>query len=229
MASTSGVGSSTPTDTSQITFAEKSGYQSLTTEDFVKLLVTQLQNQNPMDPMKDSDLTQQVSAIQSLNSTSQLISTLDSFGQNQNLGAAANLIGREITGKVDNKDVTGIAGKAIVEDGKVYIMVGEDKVPFDTISSVGSGSSEDSESSSLDAISNLLKTLTGNSDSSSSSSSSSADGTSASDQAEQLLSSLQNQANTSSTNSSSGSSDAGTNEQDLINALESMATTGGSA
>lgn len=226
MASTSGVGSSTPTDTSQITFAEKSGYQSLTTEDFVKLLVTQLQNQNPMDPMKDSDLTQQVSAIQSLNSTSQLISTLDSFGQNQNLGAAANLIGREITGKVDNKDVTGIAGKAIVEDGKVYIMVGEDKVPFDTISSVGSGSSEDSESSSLDAISNLLKTLTGNSDSSSNSST---DGTSASDQAEQLLNSLQNQTSNSTGNSSSGSSGSTTNEQDLINALESMATTGGSA
>lgn len=226
MVSTSGVGSSTPTDASQIDFAEKSGYQSLTTEDFVKLLVTQLQNQNPMDPMKDSDLTQQVSAIQSLNSTSQLISTLDSFGQNQNLGAAANLIGREVTGKVDNKDVTGIAGKAIVEDGKVYIMVGEDKVPFDTISSVGSGSSEDSESSSLDAISNLLKTLTGNSDSSSSGST---DGTSASDQAEQLLNSLQNQTSDSTGNSSSGGSGSTTTEQDLINALESMATTGGSS
>jgi hypothetical protein len=44
-----------------------------------------------------------------------------------------------------------------------------------------------------------------------------------------MLSSLQNQANSSSANSSTGSTDSGTSDQNLINALESMATTGGSA
>lgn len=225
MASTSGVGSSTPTDTSQIDYATKSGYQSLTTEDFVKLLVTQLQNQNPMDPMKDSDLTQQVSAIQSLNSTTQLISTLDTFGQNQSLGAASSLIGREITGTVNSKDVTGVADKAVVDSGKVYVMVGDTKVPFDSITSVGPASSSGTDSSSSNAISNLLNSLTGNSSSTNDSTS----GSSSTDQLQQMLSSLQNQANSSSANSSTGSTDSGTSDQNLINALESMATTGGSA
>jgi len=225
MASTSGVGSSTPTDSSQIDYATKSGYQSLTTEDFVKLLVTQLQNQNPMDPMKDSDLTQQVSAIQSLNSTTQLISTLDTFGQNQSLGAASSLIGREITGTVDSKDVTGVADKAVVDSGKVYVMVGDTKVPFDSITSVGPASSSSSSSdSSANALSKLLSSLTGNSSSNDSTSDSSS-----TDQIQQMLNTLQNQANSSATDSSSGSSDTGVTAEDAANALQSMATTGGSA
>ena len=220
MATTSNVGSTNPTAANQIDYSTKSGYQSLTTDDFVQLLVTQLQNQNPLDPMKDSDLTQQVSAIQSLNSTSQLVSTLDSFGQNQSLGAASGLIGREISGKVDNKEVTGVADKAIVQDGKVYVTIGDTKVPFDSITSVGSASSSSGDST----LSKLLSSLTNKTDTSSDSTSNAT-----ADQMASLLSAMQaqSQSDAASSDSSTGSDTA--SQQDMIDALQSMASSGGSA
>lgn len=138
----SGIGSSS--DTSDVTFSEGNGFETLKTEDFVKILITQLSNQNPLQPLEDNQLLQQISSIQALSSTSQLIDTLNAFGLNQNLGAASSLIGREVSAKVGGSQVSGIVNKAVVEDGKVYLLVGDDnvKVPFDSVNSVGEDDSD---------------------------------------------------------------------------------------
>ncbi len=139
-------------------FKDGNGFNTLKTEDFVRLLVTQLQNQNPLDPLKDNELLQQVSSINSLSANQSLVDTLQSFGLNQSVGAASNLIGRDVTAKIGKSTVTGTVDKVVVEDGKVFVMVGENKVPFDKITSV-----EGSSNSSANAA-ELLAALGGGSD-----------------------------------------------------------------
>ena len=66
---------------------------------FLKLLVTQLQNQDPLNPMDNAQITSQmaqistVSGIDKLNATLQSMAT--SFGANQSL-QAAGMIGRQV-------------------------------------------------------------------------------------------------------------------------------------
>ena len=62
------------------------------------MLVTELQNQDPTQPMSNTDLMNQVSQIQSIESNQQLTSTLQSVALGQSIASAGNLIGRTVTG-----------------------------------------------------------------------------------------------------------------------------------
>ena len=77
--------------------APKSNFD-LDTEDFINLMVTQLQNQDPMEPAKNEQLLSQMSQIGQLESSTQLQQSLTTMVLQNNLGAAGNLIGKEVTG-----------------------------------------------------------------------------------------------------------------------------------
>lgn len=132
-----------------VTFAASNGFETLKTEDFVKILVAQLSNQNPLEPLDDNQLLQQVSSINSLSASSQLVTTLNGLALNQGLGAASNLIGREITALVNREEVTGVVERAVVEDGKVFVVFGDTKVALDKIQSVGTAQVEPVEEATL--------------------------------------------------------------------------------
>ena len=70
----------------------------LGTEDFINMMVTQLQNQDPMEPAKNEQLLSQMSQIGQLESSTQLQQSLTTMVLQNNLGAAGNLIGKEVTG-----------------------------------------------------------------------------------------------------------------------------------
>ncbi|MFO0948887.1 MAG: flagellar hook capping FlgD N-terminal domain-containing protein [Planctomycetota bacterium] len=112
------------------------GYGDMKTEDFVKILIAQLTNQNPLEPMENGQLLDQVSSISSLESSNKLISTLGSLGLSQSLGSASALIGKTVAGKVGSNDVTGVVDKAVVEDGEVFVMIGDIKLPIGGITEV---------------------------------------------------------------------------------------------
>lgn len=81
----------------------------LTGHDFMKLLVLQLQNQNPLEPMSSSDMMGQISSLTS----TRLSESLDLFSRNQNSTLGQGMLGREVViqtinteGKVE--EVTGL-------------------------------------------------------------------------------------------------------------------------
>ncbi len=67
---------------------------------FMTLLITQLQNQDPMNPMDSSQMTSQLAQISTVSGISQLNSTLSalntSLGNNQSMSAATSLIGHTV-------------------------------------------------------------------------------------------------------------------------------------
>ena len=94
----------------------------LKTEDFIKMMITQLQMQDPLEPAKNQELLAQMSQIGQLQSQTQLTSSLESMVLQNNLGAAGNLIGKMVQGSDQLGDsVEGLVSSVRVEDGKVFL------------------------------------------------------------------------------------------------------------
>src|SRR4051812_49603142 len=98
----------------------KSKKMELKTEDFIKMMVTQLQNQDPMEPAKNSELLAQMSQIGQLQSSTSLNESLKSMVLQNQIGSAGNLIGKNVEGLDDqNATVRGVVNSVKIESGVV--------------------------------------------------------------------------------------------------------------
>lgn len=82
----------------------------LKVEDFINLMVTQLQNQDPTSPASNSDLLQQMSQIGQLQSQQDLQGSLKSLVLQNNIGSASSMIGKMVAG-ADSSTGEAITGK----------------------------------------------------------------------------------------------------------------------
>lgn len=90
----------------------------ITREDFFKILTTELTHQDPLEPMNQTELLNQLTSLQSLESTAALTDGVAALMKFQGLGAASNMIGKRIF--------------AVTDDGEVVRGVVE-KVTYDAI------------------------------------------------------------------------------------------------
>lgn len=106
-------------------------------DDFLKLLIAELQNQDPMSPMDNNQILQQVSQIREIESNSRLTETLESVQLGQAMATASSLIGQYITAlTVDGEKVSGQVDRVSVVDGQPKLMVGDYEVDLDNIGEI---------------------------------------------------------------------------------------------
>ncbi len=116
---------------------DKTGFNALTSEDFLKLLVTQLQNQDPTSPIGNEELLNQLSAMRSLQSNLELGEAVKSVSSGQNLSLAAGFIGKSVRGSLaDGTEVSGVVDSAFLADGDAYVKVGGKSVPLKSVTDV---------------------------------------------------------------------------------------------
>jgi len=102
-----------PTTSSASTAANSlkgGGLNDIDLNEFLKLMLTELQNQDPLNPTDNAALLQQVGELRGISSNDQLVSTLKGFSNTQELTTASSLIG---------KTVKGLDTKATEIDGEV--------------------------------------------------------------------------------------------------------------
>lgn len=107
----------------------------LSQEEFYKIMVAELTNQDPLNPLDNQDFLSQVSSLQSLELTNRLSDGIEALIFQQSLGAASSLIGREIkavadegivvTGRVQKVAIQGDTVRLALEDGR--------QVPFRSV------------------------------------------------------------------------------------------------
>jgi flagellar basal-body rod modification protein FlgD len=119
------------------------GVSGLTAENFLELLITQLQHQDPTEPVGNEEILNQLAMMKNLQSNSELSDTLSKF--TSNLSVAASFIGKTITADLRDENgspqtVSGAVDRAFVEDGTAYVGVGELKIPLEQITMVGAAS-----------------------------------------------------------------------------------------
>jgi flagellar basal-body rod modification protein FlgD len=119
IASTSST-TSTPTPTQ----VSRSTGGTLGKDDFLKLFVAQLQHQDPMNPMQDSDFMGQMASFSSLEQITNLAVANERIASSLSSTNAIGLIGRTVT-YVDENDVihTGKVEKVSTSDGKPFLTV----------------------------------------------------------------------------------------------------------
>lgn len=84
--------------TSGSSSSQTAGLNRMTSEDFYNLLVTELQQQDPLEPTKTSDMIGQVSQIRSIEQSAQLTQTLQQLTQQQRTAGASDLLGKHVEG-----------------------------------------------------------------------------------------------------------------------------------
>ena len=110
--------SSTPTGGNTV---QSSKFQ-LKTEDFIRMMIVQLQNQDPLEPAKNEALLAQMSQIGQLQSSQQLQESLKTLVLQNNLGAASGLIGKTVEGQLpDGEKIDGIVNSIRVENDNVVL------------------------------------------------------------------------------------------------------------
>ena len=135
--SVSGISSASSTTSSTPATSSSNGFGSLTSTDFLKLLITELQNQDPTQPTSNAELLQQLSSMQGLQSNLDLSKTLTALSANQQLSSGASFLGKSITGTdANNNSVTGVADRVLVQNGSTVIGIGNSEIPLANVTGV---------------------------------------------------------------------------------------------
>ncbi len=116
----------------------KSKGYGLKTEDFIKMMITQLQNQDPMEPMKNDQLLSQMSQIGQMENSTQLQDSLKGLVQQNQIGAAGNLIGKNVQGTDEfNQSVSGLVTAVRVNKDSVSLELDSGKtLTLDKVTSI---------------------------------------------------------------------------------------------
>lgn len=123
MSSVPATSSSSSSSTNSTTSNALGGFN-LKPSDFINLMVTELQNQDPTKPASSQDLLTQMSQIGSLESSDSLQTTLTSFGLQMSISSAGTLIGKNVTGLDDQgKQQTGNVLSVKVSANKAYLQL----------------------------------------------------------------------------------------------------------
>ncbi len=92
------------------------GIGDVDTDQFLSLLLTEMQNQDPLEPMDNSQMLTQMSQIRSINSNDRLTSTLSTLAAGQELTMASSMIGKSVKALDSNaKDVEGKVDRVSVQ------------------------------------------------------------------------------------------------------------------
>lgn len=113
------------------------------TDQFLQLMIQELQNQDPLNPQDSAQFLQQITQIREIGASDRLTSTLDSVLQGQNLTTASGLIGKEITALTDFGDqVQGVVDRVSVDvddelgNRTLNIHIGEQTVSLKNVRSI---------------------------------------------------------------------------------------------
>ena len=122
----------------------------LTMVDFIRMMTAELQNQDPTNPMSNTEMLSQIGQIRQITSSDRLTSGVDALtssiaamSSNQTMSLAAGMIGKTVKGSYmteaigdnlpEKVDVTGIVDKVSIDRGVVKLHIGSATIDASTI------------------------------------------------------------------------------------------------
>ncbi len=109
--------------------------------DFLKLLMAQMQNQDPLNPVSGTDFTSQLAQFSSLQGIQQLNTNFASLLLLQGLTQGTSLIGRSVTYTKPGATLTstGTVSAVNVANGNIQLVIGGQNVALSQVQSVTAG------------------------------------------------------------------------------------------
>ena len=133
------------TNSSSSTNTSSGGLQALTPTDFIQMMITQLQNQDPLDPTNSQDILSQMSEIGQLQSSDQLQTSLTGLVLQNQIGSSSSLIGKSVTGiDASNNQIQGtVTGVQVDQSSNTVSLTLDngDTLPLTGVASIAQASS----------------------------------------------------------------------------------------
>lgn len=108
--------------------------QELGKDAFLKILVTQLQYQDPLQPMNDREFISQMAQFSSLEQMANVAANLERLEKVNTLGLAYDLIGAAVRYKnADGSEAEGVVDGTEMKDGIMRVKVGNQAVDLANI------------------------------------------------------------------------------------------------
>ena len=93
-------------------------------EDFLQLLTSQISNQDPLEPMKDTEFISQMANIASLEQMQQFTKGFETFADSQKDMVAQAYLGRIVSISEEGREVSGLVDSVEKsEDGVISVLV----------------------------------------------------------------------------------------------------------
>ncbi len=120
------------------------GGQGLGKQDFLKLLIAQLRNQDPLKPMEDKEFIAQLAQFNSLEQLQQIRESMDLSLAAQLMGQAAGLIGKQVQAQVHPSGdiVSGVVSAVHLRGGVPSLVVNGQEVEYTDLMSVTATASD---------------------------------------------------------------------------------------
>ncbi len=100
-----------------------SRFTELTSEEFIKIIFTELQNQDPFKPNDSAALLEQLQSIRSIESDMELSKQLEGIVFQNQLASAGNLIGKRVAGLTADNERVGGTVKSVARNGEEIALV----------------------------------------------------------------------------------------------------------
>jgi flagellar basal-body rod modification protein FlgD len=134
---TNSIGTVAGNASAQASSASTGTGQSLGQNDFLKLLMTQLQNQDPMSPMDNTQFIAQMAQFSSLEQMTNLVSATQAMNANNEVAQSVALIGHNVTyTNADGSTGSGVVSEVDVSSGNVQLKVGDTSIDPTAINTV---------------------------------------------------------------------------------------------
>jgi flagellar basal-body rod modification protein FlgD len=127
--------------------ASRNPVKELGKDQFLQILVTQLQNQDPMQPMQDKEFISQMAQFSSLEQMTNMSNGMSSLRQSAGMSAA--LIGKQVswleTTKTGTVELNGTVKSVLWRDGVQYVKAGDKELKMDDIVSISEPTEKEDE------------------------------------------------------------------------------------
>jgi flagellar basal-body rod modification protein FlgD len=104
------------------------GDLSLDQDEFLKLLLTQLQMQDPYQTMDQGAFMQQLATLANVQQITTLRQTLEDLTRGNALAQASALLGHQVEAFVNNQLLQGQVESIVLQDGQPYLLVKDQAV-----------------------------------------------------------------------------------------------------
>ncbi len=109
--------------------------------DFLQLLVAQLRNQDPLQPMQDGEFIAQMAQLNTVEQLTTMNNNLTEFMNFNEMAQASSLIGKTIEAEPQGKSpIQGTVQQVVLEQGKPVLMVDGQKVAMSDIRQISATS-----------------------------------------------------------------------------------------
>lgn len=104
---------------------------------FMKILLAQLRNQNPLEPMSNEKFVSQMAQLTTLQETTKLRESMEAFTQSSQTNKFLSLLGKNVIAKTPSEEIAGEVSRVKFTENDSILVIGNKEVSSGELMEIG--------------------------------------------------------------------------------------------